>query len=62
MKEIDGIQILEDIELEEIVGGRGHGYGKKKAAKKKVAKRKKGSAYKGFCQKNVNATATMMPS
>lgn len=41
MKEVDGIKILKDIELEGIVGGAT----KKKVAKKKVAK--KGGAGQG---------------
>jgi hypothetical protein len=40
MKEIDGIQILDDIELEEVVGGTKKVAAKKKVAKKKVAKKK----------------------
>lgn len=43
MKEIDGIQILDDIELEEVVGGRAT---KKKAAAKKKAVAKKKAAVK----------------
>jgi hypothetical protein len=38
MKEIDGIQILDDIELEEVVGGAT----KKRTAKKKAGKGKGG--------------------
>jgi hypothetical protein len=41
MKEVDGIRILEDIELERIVGGaQTKKVAKKKVAKKKVAKRR----------------------
>jgi len=36
MKKIDGIQVLDDIELEKVVGGAA----KKKVAKKKAAKKK----------------------
>ena len=39
MKEIDGIQILDDIELEEVVGGRGKKKAKKKSAKRKAKKK-----------------------